>query len=193
MTIILRKRNGWRRSPQVRLLCLVYFGFVMANYGISFWLPQIIRDTLTTDPMRIGLLATIWNARHSDATGERRWHIAIAGAVGAIAFAASGIPRISGVAGLIALTLATAGVMSAVSTFWSLPSGILSGAAASAGIAWINSVGNPAGYLSPSIVGKIRDTTGSMMLALLVLPASCAIGGVAALAVTRTPRATRMQ
>lgn len=186
------------RRPQVWLLCLVYFGFVMANYGISFWLPQIIKDTVTTDPLQIGLLSMIpWgigaiamivNGHHSDKTGERRWHIAIAGAVGALAFAASGIPGISGVLGLVALTLATAGVMSAVSTFWSLPTAILSGAAASAGIAWINSVGNLAGYLSPAIVGRIRDTTGSMMLALMVLSASSLIAGVAVLAVSQRRR-----
>lgn len=167
------------RSPKVWLLCLVYFGIVMGNYGISFWLPQIIKDTLTKDPFRIGLLTAIpWGVaavvmvlvgHHSDKTGERRWHIGLAGILCSVAFAASAIPGISGPLGLLALTFATAGVTSASSTFWALPTTILSGAAASAGIAWINSVGNLAGYLSPFLVGKVRDATHSMIPALLML------------------------
>lgn len=187
------------RSTKVWLLCFVYFGFVMGNYAISFWLPQIVKETLTKNPFHIGLLTAIpWAAgavamvivgHHSDATGERRWHIAIAGAVGAAAFAVSAIPGISGVLGLLALTFATAGIASAFSTFWAMPTGILSGAAASAGIAWINSVGNLAGYLSPYLVGKIRDTTNSMTLALLML-SFCALGS-AILTVTCFSRRTK--
>ena len=77
------------RNPAVWLLCVVYFGFVMGNYGLGFWLPQIISETITKIPFHIGLLSMIpWSlaaismvvvGRHSDRTGERRWHIAIAG------------------------------------------------------------------------------------------------------------------
>jgi nitrate/nitrite transporter NarK len=95
-----------------------------------------------------------------------------------VAFAVSSLPGISGVAGLIALTFATCGIMSASSTFWSLPTGIFSGAAASAGIAWINSVGNLAGYVSPFVVGRIRDQTHSMTLALLVLAGSSLVSAL---------------
>ncbi|MGA8026894.1 MAG: MFS transporter [Bryobacteraceae bacterium] len=171
------------RSSKVWLLCFVYFGVVMGNYGISFWLPQILKDTLTKDPFRIGLLTMIpWGVgaivmvivgHHSDVTGERRWHIALAGIAGAGAFALSALPGISGSLGLLALTIATAGIVSASSTFWSLPTAYLSGTAASAGIAWINSVGNLAGYVSPFLVGRIRDATHSMTLALLLLSFCC--------------------
>jgi nitrate/nitrite transporter NarK len=180
------------RSVKVWLLCLVYFGFVMGNYGVSFWLPQIVKDTITKDPFQIGWLTAIpWTAaavamlivgHHSDKTGERRWHVAITGIIGAAAFAFSGLPHISGVLGLIALTVATAGIACAYSTFWSLPTAILSGTAASAGIAWINSVGNLAGYVSPYLVGKIRDATHSMTLALLLLAFSSLVS--AAITVT---------
>lgn len=176
------------RSLKVWLLCLVYFGFVMGNYGVSFWLPQIVKDTLTKDPFQIGWLTAIpWAAaavammivgHHSDKTGERRWHVAITGIIGAAAFALSGLPHISGVLGLVALTVATAGIACAYSTFWSLPTAILSGTAASAGIAWINSVGNLAGYVSPYLVGKIRDTTHSMTFALLLLAFSSLVSAV---------------
>jgi MFS family permease len=173
------------RSKKIWVLCFVYFGFVMGNYGIGFWLPQIVKETITKDPFHIGLLTTIpWAAaaivmvvvgHHSDATGERCWHIALAGIAGALAFAASAVPGISGVLGLVALTVATACLAAAYSTFWSLPTAFVTGAAASAGIAWINSVGNLAGYLSPFLVGVIRDATHSMTPALILLSA-CALG-----------------
>jgi sugar phosphate permease len=173
------------RSGKIWVLCFVYFGFVMGNYGIGFWLPQIIKDTLTKDPFNIGLLTTIpWGAaaivmllvgHHSDKTGERCWHIALAGIAGALAFAASALPGVSGVMGLAALTIATACLAAAYSTFWSLPTAFVTGAAASAGIAWINSVGNLAGYLSPFLVGVIRDATHSMTPALVLLSA-CSLG-----------------
>ena len=171
------------RNLNVWLLCFVYFGYVMGSYGVSFWLPQIISETITKEPFRIGLLSIIpWGVgalamvligHHSDVTGERCWHIALPGLACALAFAASAIPGISGVWGLTAITIANAGVLACVSTFWSLPTGFLSSTAAAAGIAWINSVGNLAGYVSPFLVGRIRDATHSMAPALLLLAASC--------------------
>jgi sugar phosphate permease len=176
------------RNPNVWFLCLVYFGFVMGSYGVSFWLPQIISETITKEPFRIGLLSIIpWGVgaivmvlvgHHSDVTGERCWHIAIPGLLCAVAFALSAIPGISGAWGLTAITIANAGVLACVSTFWSLPTRFLSATAAAAGIAWINSVGNLAGYVSPFLVGKIRDATHSMAWALLLLAGSCLISSL---------------
>lgn len=176
------------RSVKVWILCAAYFGFVMGSYGIGFWLPQIIEDTLTKNPWHIGLLSILpWGAgaiamvvtgHHSDVTGERRWHISVAGLIGAAAFAVSAIPGISGALGLAALTLATAGVMVTISVFWSLPTAILSSTAAAAGIAWINSIGNLAGYFSPILVGKLRDSTHSMTPALLMLAGFSLMGAI---------------
>jgi MFS family permease len=173
------------RSGKVWALCFVYFGFVMGNYGLSFFLPQMLKDTITKDPFLIGLLTTIpWGVaaiamvivgHRSDRTGERCWHVAISGLIGAIAFSISAIPGISGTMGLLALTVATAGIMAAVSTFWALPSMFVTGTAASAGIAWINSVGNLGGYVSPALVGKIRDVTHRMTPALLMLASACIV------------------
>jgi len=193
------------KSGQVWLLCVVYFGFVMGNYGLWFWLPQMIKDTLTRDPWKIGLVSVIpWAAaaivmvlfaHHSDLTGERRWHLALAGILACVAFSVSGFPGISGALGLAALTLAAIAIMCAQSTFWALPTAILSGSAAAAGIAWINSVGNLAGYVSPFIVGHIRDATGSMTPALLVISASCLMAGLLVLRVAKpsTPRSLRRE
>ncbi len=161
------------------LLCLVYFGFVMGNYGLSFFLPEILKETLTADPFKIGLLtmipygvgaiAMVLVGHSSDKTGERRWHIAAPGLICAAAFAIAALPHISGVAGFAALAIATAANACAYSTFWALPTSILAGTAASAGIAWINSVGNTAGFFGPSIMGRIRSTMHSTSPALLFI------------------------
>ena len=183
------------RSPAVWLFCLVYFGLTAGNYGIGFWLPQVIKETLTKDPVAIGWLFTIpsvvtivamfFVGRHSDATGERRWHFALSCILGTCAFAVSAIPGIPGPVGFAALTLANVGILCAFTLFWSLPTALLSGSAAAAGIAWINSVGNLAGYASPHAVGAIRDKTHSMTLALLALAVAMLTSTLVSLFVTR--------
>jgi len=183
------------RSLPVWLLSLAYFGMAGGNYGITFWLPQIIKDTITTDPQAIGWISVIpwvssivamnlWG-HHSDKTGERRWHLALAAAVGAAALAASAIPGISGPAGIAALTIAASAIMCQFAVFWALPTAILSGSAAAAGIAWINSIGNLAGYASPHAVGFIRDETHSMLPALLALAGLQVMTAVIAVVVGR--------
>jgi sugar phosphate permease len=182
-------------SLKVWLLCLVFFGVIAGNYFIGFWLPQVIKDTLTKDPVAKGLLfaiasgvtaiAMFFVGRHSDATGERRWHFALSAMVAALAFAVSASPGIPGWAGFLALTVAYMGVLCSFAVFWALPSQILSGAAAAAGIAWINSVGNLAGYASPHAVGAIRDATHSMTLAMLTMAAAMLTSAVVSLYVTR--------
>ncbi len=171
------------RSWRVWLLCLVYFGFTSGSYAIQFWLPQIIKDTLSKDPFHIGLLTMIpwglaavtmvWVGQHSDQTGERRWHVSLAALGGAFGLSVSAIPGVPGVVGFIALAIAAASIVSASATFWSLPTAYLSGAAASAGIAWINSVGNLGGFVSPFLIGKIHDLTHSNSLALFAVACSC--------------------
>lgn len=183
------------RSGKVWLLCLVFFGVQMGNYGLAFWLPQILKDTLTADPWRIGLASTLpWGAaalcmviyaHHSDRTGERRWHNALGIGIAGITLAMGGLPGVSGWLALALVTCTTVAIMCTQAVFWSVPTAILSGAATAAGIAWINSVGNLAGYLSPFLVGRIRDATGTMTPAYFVLGGSCLLASGLALAVTR--------
>jgi sugar phosphate permease len=187
------------RSGRVWACCVIYFGAVMGIYGVTFWLPQIVSETISRDTVTIGLVSTIpWGVaavtmvlvgRHSDRTGERRWHIAIPAGVAAVFFVLSGLPALSGWAGVACLTVATAGVMAAASSFWVLPTAMLSGSAAAAGIAWINSVGNLSGYVSPYVLGAVRDATrdaahpnGNMLLALSLLAVSLLAAGLVTLA-----------
>lgn len=180
------------KMPSVWLLCFVFFGFVMASYGIGFWLPQILSETSSKDAWTVGLLSMIpWGigalamiavGRHSDATGERCFHVSFAGLAACFGFCASAIPNLPPVVGLAALSLATAGVMASIGTFWSLPAALSRSTAAAAGIAWINSVGSLAGYLSPFWVGSLRDLTGSMTWPLLLFAGSCLISAIVVLA-----------
>ncbi|MFO1482576.1 MAG: MFS transporter [Verrucomicrobiaceae bacterium] len=163
------------KSPQVWLCCFIYFGIVVGIYGASFWLPQIVENTFTKDKWLIGLYCAIpWSCaaagmvvigKRSDRTGERRWHISISAFVAAVGFAISGLPGLSPVLVMIALSIAITGVMSAAACFWALPTAILSGTAAAAGIAWINSLGNLAGHFSPEMVAWLKNKY-SMSIAL---------------------------
>ena len=189
------------RSGKVWLFCAIYFGFQMGNYGLWFWLPQTLNDTISTDPWIIGLvsaipwaasaIAMILYAHHSDKTGERRGHVALGAGLAGLAFAAGAVTWHSGTFAVVLVSLSAMGIMCGQSVFWSMPTAALSGAAAAAGIAWINSVGNLAGYLSPFVVGHIRDATGSMMLAQLVMAGSCIVAAAIAWALKPSrPRQT---
>lgn len=161
-----RVRDAFK-SPQVWICCVIYFCIVVGLYGASFWLPEIIRSTLTTNKWHVGLYAAIpWGcaavgmvvvSRHSDRTGERRWHIGLSALIAAVAFAISGVKGLPPALVIAALAVAITGVMSAIACFWALPTAILSGTAAAAGIAWINSVGNLAGHFSPEMVNWLKS------------------------------------
>lgn len=159
------------RDGRVWLACLIYFCCATGIYGASFWLPTIVADMGVKDLWHVGLLTAIPYAvaaigmvlvgRHADRTGERRWHVAIPAAVGAVGLVASVLLAQNLAASLTALSLATFGILTAAPLFWSLPTAYLRGAAAAAGIAVINSCGNLAGFVSPYVVGWIKDSTGS--------------------------------
>ncbi|MEP6670856.1 MAG: MFS transporter [Chthoniobacter sp.] len=183
------------KSPKVWWFCLVYFGVVVANYFVGFWMPEIIKRGVTADPWQIGLVsiipwgfgacAMIWCGHHSDVTGERRWHLTTALLVAAFFLLLSGIPGVPPVLGIAVLAFAVAGIMASISTFWSLPTAMLSGSAAAAGVAWINSVGNLGGFVSPYAVGWIRDHTSNPLYPALLVSASCLMAAAAVLVSTR--------
>jgi MFS transporter, ACS family, tartrate transporter len=179
-------------NGKVWLLAAVYFGVVTSVYGVSLWLPLIIEDLSGFGAFAVGLLGAIpyvagaigmvLFARHSDATGERRWHVAVAAFVATIGLVLTGATS-SPVVEMAALTLAALGIYSTLATFWSLPTAFLSGTAAAAGIALINSFGNLGGFVGPYVVGYLSDTTGSYYAGLLLLAVLILVAGLLALAV----------
>ncbi len=183
------------KSSHVWLYSFIYFCIVVGIYGSAFWLPQIIETTffkgsLTRHEWAIGLYCAIpWGcaalgmvlvSRHSDRTGERRWHVGLSSLVAAAAFVISGLPGLPAVWVMVALAVATTGVMSAAACFWALPTAILSGTAAAAGIALINSLGNLAGHFSPEMVSWLKKHY-DMSMALNGIATMLVLGTVAVL------------
>jgi D-galactonate transporter len=172
---------------KVLLLGAAYFLILCGLYGISFWLPQIVRGLGVSNMLTIGFLtallysaaavAMLMVSRHSDKTSERKWHIFVCAAIGAVGFIASaftsGVPAVS----LVALTIATCGVLAILPVFWTLPTAFLSGTAAAAGVALINSFGNIGGFAAPYAIGLIKQSTGSTDNAMIALGVVVFLGG----------------
>src|SRR3954467_7858140 len=166
-------------NPRVIGLSLVYFGAVATNYGLSFFLPQIVKtfglNTFLTTlvsaaPYVVGVIGMVWWGRRSDRLVERRFHAAFPLFVAAAGIAASTVlddPTLK----MLALCVAGFGIFACLPVFWTLPTAFLSGAAAAAGIAVINSIGNLAGFAGPFAIGWIKDQTGSYAGGLLLLAA----------------------
>ncbi len=167
-------------NPKVLALSLVYFGAVATNYGLSFFLPQIVKafgvsnlqaGFVTALPYVVGVISIVWWGRHSDRTMERRFHLAFPLFVASAGIAASTAfddPTLK----MLALSIAGFGIFGCLPVFWTFPTAFLSGAAAAGGIALINSIGNLAGFAGPYAMGRIRDVTGSYTLGLLSLSAA---------------------
>jgi nitrate/nitrite transporter NarK len=117
-------------------------------------------------------------ARHSDRSGERRWHTAVAALAGAVGLIIATVYSDSTPIALAALSVATAGILSTFPIFWSLPTALLGGTAAAAGIALINSVGNLAGFVAPYLVGAIRDATSSTASGMVLIAVSLLFGAL---------------
>ncbi len=176
----------------VWLLALLYFTLVFGHYGIALWLPQILKGFGGMSDVRVGMLSSlpfltaaivmVIVAKHSDSREERRWHLALSAFSGAIALVASAVAR-SPLASLLTISIAAAGVSSTAGPFWTLPAGFLDGTAAAGGIALINSTGNLAGFVGPSVVGLIRQVTGSFAGGLLAMAMAVLTAGIIALAI----------
>lgn len=180
------KVSKWEVMKNARVwhLAIIFFGYVSAMYGLSMWMPQIIKalgKTLTntqvglisTIPYICGVVAMVAVARHSDKTMERRYHV--------------GLPISTAFIGLIALTMTNdmvwsmawitfsiIGIYSFAGSFWTLPSAFLSEETAAVGIALINSIANLGGFAGPYMVGYLKDLTGTTTSSMYVL-AVCAL------------------
>jgi MFS transporter, ACS family, tartrate transporter len=178
-------------EPRVWGFGLIYFGMLVGMYGFGFWLPQIVKGLGTLTNFEVGLATALpyaiaaltmylWG-RHSDRTGERTWHIVLPAFVGAVGLALSAYWGDVPVLALAALCLSAVGCYSALPVFWTLPTAMLVGSAAAAGIALVNSIGNVGGFLGPTLVGYVKDATNSYGAALSTLAAFVALAGVAVL------------
>ena len=179
-------------SSRVWLMCAILFGIVMGSYAVGFWQPTIIRQSGIRSPFVIGLLTTIPYTlalvsmlvvgRHADRTRERRWHVAgpaLLAACGFLLCTQAGHSTTIAVGGLI---LAAVGIITALPMFWALPTSFLGGSAAAAGIALINCTGNLAGFVSPTVIGFLKDYTGTLNSGLVLVAASMVMAAVLVIA-----------
>jgi D-galactonate transporter len=186
--------SGVFRSGRVWLLALVFFFVCMGQFTFGFWLPSIIKATgvkslldvglLSAIPYAFGIVTMITVGRHSDKTGERRWHYALGAffcCAGLVSSALWG--STSTVFAVTALTLGCMGLQSLPAIFWTFPTAMLGGMAAAAGIALVNSVGNLAGFVTPYMIGWLVDNTGSTSVGLYVTGGCIAVSGLVVLAI----------
>lgn len=180
------------KNPMLWVMMLIYFCFVMGQYGLTLWMPTLIRASGVTSNVTISLLgaipficaiiAMVIFSRSADHYRERRWHLVVPALLGAVGFVVAASATNTTVS-IIFLSMAAAGVLACAPLFWSLPTAILSGAVAAAGIALINSVANLAGFISPYMVGIIRDATHSSELGMYVLAGFLILGAAIVLCI----------
>ena len=168
------------RLPRTWLLAAVYFTIPVTLYGIGFWLPQMLKTAsgasdfqvglLTAIPYAAGAIAMVIVGRHSDRTGERRWHVTIPAVFSALALTASTAGS-GAVWSVLTLSLAMVGLASMFGPFWALATSSMVGVGAAASIALVNSVGNTGGFVGPYLLGAINDATDSFAMGLLAIAA----------------------
>ena len=181
------------KNGSVWMLGVIYFSIQMGVYAINFLLPSIIKS-LGYDTQTVGWLSAIpylfaavfmvWAGRSADKHRERRWHVSAPMLMGLFGLMMAANFSTNPLVVMVGLSMATMGALAALSMFWSLPAAFLGSAAAAAGLALINSLGQIAGFVSPFLVGWIKDATQSTDAALYVLSAVMLLG---ALLVLRVP------
>jgi MFS transporter, ACS family, tartrate transporter len=189
------------KHPTVWLLAIVMFCCQTGSYGLTFWVPTIVKGLSGHGPetgyneLQIGLFSAIpylaaalgmllvgWS---SDRSGERFLHVAVPSVFGALGFIAVGYIQAPALA-MLALSVAAVGDYSTRGPFWALPGKFLTGAAAAGAIALINSMGALGGAIGPSAVGWLKDQKGGFIGPMLMLSGVLVVGAVLTLALRRS-------
>lgn len=178
-------------NPRVLLLCLAFVGFPLAAYGLSYWLPTIVKGFgfgdvangfLNVLPWLCVTLALWWVPRRAHGRTHQHRYIVGPALLGALCLVAAtllpGFPL-----KFAALCLAAAAIFSGQPVFWTLPSRFLKGASAAAGFAAINSIGNLGGFVAQTVVPRIRDATGSNLAPMLFLAACLSLAALLVLVI----------
>ncbi|SCB08576.1 MFS transporter [Rhizobium multihospitium] len=187
-------------NPRVLLMSLCYIGFPLAAYGLSYWLPTIVKNfgvSNTTNgflniiPWLLVAIALYAVPRAADKAESKTPYIVIPALVGAVSLVLSAVIP-DHTLQFAFLSIAAAGIFAGQPVFWSLPSRFLQGAGAAAGLAAINSVGNLGGFIAQNVVPWIKDSTGSTIAPMFFLAACLLIAVLLVLVIGRMiPRAPR--
>jgi D-galactonate transporter len=175
-------KDIWKH-PATYVMSVIYLCLVMALTGLLFWMPQLIKSAGVADTLDIGLLtvipylgAVVGNlliGASSDRHGERRWHMASCALLTAAGYLVCALFPGQLLPLMIGMTMILTGIIAWMPIFWTIPPRFLSGLAAAAGIALINSIGQLGGIIAPFMVGRVKDLTGTATPALYVLGAVC--------------------
>ncbi|WP_074295469.1 MFS transporter [Paraburkholderia phenazinium] len=178
------------------LLAVAYGCSIFAVYGVTFWLPQIVKAVGSTSDITTGFvtaipylvsgISTYAVSRHSDKTGERRLHIVLPFLVGAAGFAAAGAIH-SPMGALAALSVGAAGVLSASAVFWTLPASMFAGAASAGVLGLINTIGNVGGFVGPVAVGAVKNHLSSFGPVMFLFAAAVVVSASIVGALTAAP------
>ena len=195
-------RVGWLKSmvtPRVLALGAVYLCFITCQYGLGFFLPQIVKNFgltnveagfVTAIPYVIGAIGMVHWGWHSDRNCERKWHVVVSIVAVMVGLGlASTID--SPIIKMAVICIAGWGLFAFGPVFWALPTAFLSGAGAAAGVAAINSFGNLGGYFGPIIFGQLRDWTGTDFAGLIFLSSFALVGIVIVLLLGHNPALER--
>lgn len=191
-------------NPHILHFCALFFLYVVAGYGLGFFVPQILKAQTVWSDQKIAFVASLPGlagaasmllcAARSDRSLERRRYISVGtlvGAIGIVGAALSPYPVLT-VACLICVELGRGAVQG---PFWAMPTSMLTGAAAAGAIAFINSVGNLGGFAGPYLMGFLKDKTGGYQTGMFVLAGMLVGASVLALFARHSPdeeRASRM-
>ena len=182
--------SAWQalRHPQVIVFSLIYFCYITNSTGLGTWLPKIVQRIsglsqtqvilISGIPWLAALPAMLWSASHSDRTSERKLHAAVPILLFGVALLVSVFAGNRVGLAILAFSVATMALYSFPSPFWALPTVFLTGPAAAASIALINSIGNLGGFLGPYVIGYLSDLTGGFTAGLLYLVGAGFLGGL---------------
>jgi len=184
------------QHPTVWLLALIMFCCQAGSYGLTFWVPTIVKGLAGFTNVEVGFFSAVpyvaaaigmvLISRSSDRSGERFLHVAIPTAIGALGFIATGLLH-SPIPAMLALTVAAVGDYGTRGPFWAMPGKFLSGSAAAGAIGLINAAGAAGGAITPPAVGYLKDATGSFVFPMYMLAGILLVGSVMTLVLRKSP------
>jgi sugar phosphate permease len=177
-------------DPKVVKLCFIYFLWVIGFWGFNFWMPTVLKGLsgwstqliggAIAIPMTAALIVQLIAGHTSSKTGDRVWHVAGTLFVGAIGLGLSPFAQDMGTA-LFLICLSAIGIYASMGVWWTIPTTFLTGPAAAASVALINSCGNMGGWVGPYMMGWVKTNTGSFDLGYFLMAAFMFLAGLTVL------------
>jgi len=181
-------------DKRIWILMIPDFSIVIALYGLNLWQPQMIKAMGYTNiqtgfivalPYLLAMAAMVALGASSDRSGERAGHVAFGAIAGAIGMLGA-VLLTNHTAVILALCLACSGIYAALAVFWTLPSSLLRGTAAAAGLALLNSFSNLGGFFGPYLMGWAKQTTGNFTLGMVLLSGMLVVAAISVVVIGRT-------